>query len=131
MSILATIKNHIEYKKKLRIFQNKWREKNKNNFTSVGEIIPDVVDIGKGTYGCVNIRWFCDKQEHLTIGNFCSIAEGVLFLTGGNHPMKTLSSYPFDTYYTNYSHVAPTKGPIVVGDDVWIGLNSIQLFFQE
>lgn len=91
MGILSTIKNHIEYKKKLRIFQNKWREKNKNNFTSVGEIIPDVVDIGKGTYGCINIRWFCDKQEHLNIGNFCSIAEGVLFLTGGNHPMKTLS----------------------------------------
>ena len=41
--------------------------------------------------------------------------------------MKTLSSYPFDNYYTNYSHVAPTKGPIIVGDDVWIGLNSIIL----
>lgn len=56
MGILSTIKNHIEYKKKLRNFQNEWRKKNKDNFTSVGEIIPDVVDIGKGTYGCINIR---------------------------------------------------------------------------
>ena len=133
MSIYSHLKNYISYKNKMKSAQKEWRENNKDNFTTISEFLPspvktqDVINVGKGTYGCINVRWFWDKKEHLSIGNFCSIAEGVVFLTGGNHPMKTLSSFPFDCYYTERAHLAPTKGPIVIEDDVWIGLNAIVL----
>ncbi len=125
MSILGLIKDRLDGRKKMNQAKEQWRIKNSHNNTNIIDIFPDVVTVGNGTYGNINIRWFWDKQEHLSIGHFCSIAEGVLFLTGGNHRLSTLSSFPFDAYYdTGKSSLAPTKGPIVVGDDVWIGINS-------
>ena len=39
-----------------------------------------------------------------------------------------MSTYPFHYYYnTGIKHITPTKGPIVVQDDVWIGQNSLIL----
>ncbi len=107
-------------------FKSDWRNKNIHNNTTVRDIFPqEVVDVGNGTYGNIDVRWFWDKEEHLSIGHFCSIAEGTLFLTGGNHFLDKLSSFPFDTYYnTGKSYLAPTKGAIIVKDDVWIGINS-------
>lgn len=129
LGIFNLVKSFFDNRKKMSQFESAWRIKNSNNNTVVRDIFPqEVVDVGNGTYGCINIRWFWDKEEHLSIGHFCSIAEGTLFLTGGNHPLDTLSSFPFNAYYdTGKSHLAPTKGPIVVGDDVWIGINSIIL----
>lgn len=122
MGLLCKVKKYISYKKKVNRFKNNWREKNQHNFTTINEIIPDVVSVGNGTYGNIDIRWFCNKNESLEIGNFCSIAEGVTFLTGGNHHLDRLSSFPFDAYYnTGYSNLAPTKGKIIIHDDVWIG----------
>ena len=89
--------------------------------------ILDVVSVGRGTYGNIDVRWFWGKDERLSIGNYCSIAEGVLFLTGGNHHLDRLSSYPFSHYYHIGEHTAPTKEPIVVKDDVWIGQNALVL----
>ncbi len=125
MGIYSTIKASIDRRKELRKAQNEWRDKNSHNFTTISSKVPDVIDVGNGTYGNIDIRWFWDKREYLSIGHYCSIAEGVLFLTGGNHPLHTLSSFPFSHYYnTGESYYAPTKGPIVIGDDVWIGLNA-------
>ncbi len=107
-----------------------WRRINEHNFTTMGDInCPfDVIEIGKGTYGPINVSWFCVKEEKLKIGNFCSIARDVRFLTGGNHPLKTLSSYPFEQCYpTGVSYLAPFKGPIIVEDDVWIATDVIVL----
>ena len=125
MGIYSTIKSAINRRKEQRNAQIEWRNKNAHNFTTVSGKVPDVINVGNGTYGNIDIRWFWDKKEHLSIGHYCSIAEGVLFLTGGNHLLDTLSSFPFAHYYdTGESYYAPTKGPIVVGDDVWIGINS-------
>jgi len=39
--------------------------------------------------------------------------------------LSAFSTFPFDAYYnTGRSYQAPTKGSIVVGDDVWIGYRS-------
>ncbi len=126
MGIFGMITGYLNGRKKLNQAKIDWRNKNSHNNTTVSDIFPqNVVDVGNGTYGNINIRWFCDKEEHLSIGHFVSIAEGTLFLTGGNHNLDTLSSYPFDQYYIEgKDNLAPTKGPIVVEDDVWIGINS-------
>ena len=134
MSIFKAIKNKLDENNKRNIWNNKWRELNKHNYTYLSNSFPDnvniedIISVGNGTYGYLDVRWFWNNQEQLRIGHYCSIAEGVLFLTGGNHTMDTLSSYPFNHYYdTGISHIAPSKGAIVVEDDVWIGLNSIIL----
>lgn len=134
MKIFSFLLNRINERKQKVNWDIRWRDLNKHNFTSISKSFPDninienIVSVGNGTYGYLNVRWFWDNQEHLSIGNFCSIAEGVMFLTGGNHNLDTLSSFPFNHYYdTGFPNEAPTKGPIVIEDDVWIGLNSIVL----
>lgn len=99
-----------------------WRRKNKPNFTAVGnEGFPlDIVEVGLGTYGTLNVVAFGSANEHLTIGNYCSIADRVVFLLGGNHDYEAISTYPFYAKYRNGVE-ALSKGPIVVDDDVWLG----------
>lgn len=102
--------------------KSQWRSKNSHNYTHALGKFPDIVKVGNQTYGGINVKYFENKHEFLTIGHYCSIADEVVFLTGGNHTITTFSQFPFDAYYkTGRKSVAPTKGPIVVGDDVWIG----------
>lgn len=108
----------------MRIYKHKqnWRSKNQHNYTAAQCLFPDIVEVGNESYGPLTVKAFGNANEHLTIGNYCCIAENVVFLTGGNHTIKTFSQFPFDAYYkTGRAHQAPCKGPIVVGDDVWIG----------
>lgn len=49
------------------------------------------------------------------------------FYRGGGHSMNCFSTYPFYAYYTNKIEKNTTKGAIEIGDDCWIGLNSIIL----
>ncbi|MBN1777969.1 MAG: CatB-related O-acetyltransferase [Clostridiales bacterium] len=93
----------------------------------------DKVNVGNGTYGELNVHAFGDENEGLSIGNYCSIAENVHFLLGGNHPMDTLSTYPFREYILKTAsekllvHQTGSKGTITVSDDVWIGHGTIVL----
>lgn len=135
MSIISLFIGKIKARKKLQKWTSNWRDKNKHNFTTLAPMvfpedhnIHDIISVGKGTYGNIDVRWFWGKDEHLSIGNYCSIAEGVMFLTGGNHYLDRVSSFPFAHYYPmNEKYRAPSKGQIVIQDDVWIGLNSIIL----
>lgn len=132
--MFRSIKAILDRRKKSAEWNDKWRELNKHNFTTLSQSLPsdidvsDVVKVGNGTYGHIELRWFCHKNEKLTIGNYCSIAEGVKFLTGGNHHLDTPSSYPFGHYFdVGESYYAPTKGSIEIGDDVWIGIDAVIL----
>lgn len=114
---------------KLKIFKAEWRARNKHNFTKAGNIFPiDKVEIGKFTYGTLNINYYYAHNEFLSIGNYCSIANDVQFFTGGNHNYKNLMTYPFKNKITkNRIKEATTKGKIVIEDDVWIGYGCIIL----
>lgn len=114
---------------KLMNFERIWRKKNKHNRTHVNSIFPlELVDVGKGTYGKLNVHYYSSKDEHLKIGNYCSIAENVQFFTGGNHDYYNLSTYPFKNILTKNSvKEALTKGEIEICDDVWIGYGVIIL----
>ena len=49
----------------------------------------------------MNIESYGNKNEGLEIGNYVSIAPNVIFLLGGNHYTKTLTTYPFKVMYFN------------------------------
>jgi virginiamycin A acetyltransferase len=70
--------------------------------------------------------------DRLVIGKFCAIARGVKFLmNGANHKLSGFSSYPFFIFGRGWETVAPAqgelpyKGDTVVGNDVWIGYDSL------
>jgi acetyltransferase-like isoleucine patch superfamily enzyme len=66
-----------------------------------------------------------NTRSKLIIGNYCSIANDVFFLLDSEHPVHTISTYPFKVKCFGYEAEAICKGDIVVDDDVWIGTNVI------
>lgn len=110
-------------------FKCKWRKNNEHNNTRA-ECIFDInkVSVGNGTYGNLYIRTFGASNEKICIGNYCSIADGVKFISGGDHPYDRISTFPFASYYGDIrKNCSTSKGTIVVEDDVWIGSNAIIL----
>ena len=126
--MIKSVRNRLVNRNKEEEFRNQWRTKNSHNYTVARFEFPDIVEVGKGTYGTIDVRWYWNKDERLTIGNYCSIADDVIFMTGGNHTLQTFSQFPFGAYYDlGENHIAPTKGPIIVEDDVWIGQGAMIL----
>ena len=82
----------------------------------------DYIKVGDFTYGVPVIKSWND-ETHLTIGKFCSIAENVTFMLGGEHKTNWVTTYPFNALMSTFSHIKghpATKGDITVGNDVWI-----------
>lgn len=77
-----------------------------------------------------NYPEFGDK---LIIGKFCALASGTTFIMGAaNHRMSSVSTYPFQVFGGVWSektppHLSqlPRKGDTVIGNDVWIGRESV------
>lgn len=116
----------IELKVKLNLisFRRKWRDLNKNNGTVAINVFPvEKVSVGNATYGGLKVLAFGNPDESLSIGSYCSIAESVTFVLGGEHGYRTLSTFPLWTHVLGHESngYTPTKGPITVEDDVWIG----------
>ena len=70
--------------------------------------------------------------DKLVIGKFCAIAQGVKFvMNGANHKLSGFSTYPFSIFGSGWEKVMPRpgelplKGDTVVGNDVWIGYESL------
>lgn len=67
------------------------------------------------------------------IGKFYQIASGVKIIMGlANHRIGSVSTYPFNVLSKAWQectkpHMSelPFKGDIVIGNDVWIGRNSV------
>ena len=81
------------------------------------------VHIGDYTYGEFKVLKF-RSQTHLNIGKFSSIARDTEFFLGGNHNTDLMTTYPFNTKFSEFSYITEhplTKGDINIGHDVWIG----------
>lgn len=70
--------------------------------------------------------------DKLIIGKFCAIAKGVKFImNGANHKISGFSSYPFQIFGNGWEKQMPQnidypfKGDTVIGNDVWIGYESL------
>ena len=111
---------------KLYFFRKKWWKKNPHNSTYLKRICDtSKISVGKNTYGVLDVLdWTLDKNK-LQIGNYCSIADDVKILLGGEHNTKTISTYPFKVNKFGYYAEAGSKGDIIIQDDVWIGSNVI------
>lgn len=124
-SVLRDFRDYIRLKK----HQENWLRKRGNNFTRAGNMFPlSCVTVGDYTYGTLNIHYYNQPEEHLSIGRYCSIANNVNFFTGGGHAFSHITSYPFKNRVTrNAIKEAMSKGPITIEDDVWIGDSCIIL----
>lgn len=112
---------NIKHLLKLYFFNRKWRKSNQHNMTRAGTLFPvSQVEVGKGTYGEINAKFYGNPMEKLVIGNYVSIADDVYFCMGGEHQIQHMSNYPFSELF--FKEDKPiTKGPIIIEDDVWIG----------
>ena len=111
---------------KLYFFKKNYRRLNRHNRTSIKNFCDLAkVIVGKNTYGEIHITDYSPADTKLRIGSYCSIAPNVRFLLGGEHQIKSISTYPFKVMCFGEAREAGSKGDIVVKDDVWIGDGAI------
>jgi acetyltransferase-like isoleucine patch superfamily enzyme len=88
------------------------------------------VEIGRYTYGFESMsvkQW--GEGANLKIGSFCSIAEGLIVILGGNHRVDWITTFPFGHIFqeelggSGIKGHPVTKGDVIIGSDVWIGRN--------
>ena len=81
--------------------------------------------IGAHTYGTPSIVVDPHSTARVTIGKYCSIAADVTIMTGSNHNVGWISTYPFRIMWSmegRYKDGHPaSKGDVSIGNDVWIG----------
>jgi acetyltransferase-like isoleucine patch superfamily enzyme len=88
-----------------------------------------IVEIGGHTYGQPRIVLWRDPNGRsvggrVRIGRYCSISANVEILTGGDHRVDWVSTFPFRVRWGlpgawEDGHPA-TKGDVTIGNDVWI-----------
>jgi acetyltransferase-like isoleucine patch superfamily enzyme len=82
--------------------------------------------VGDHSYGSPKVRWWGERAR-LTIGRFCSFADNVEIFLGGNHRADWVTTYPFPSFRTRWPKtplvdpVAPARGDVAIGSDVWVG----------
>ncbi|MET3409944.1 MULTISPECIES: CatB-related O-acetyltransferase [Methylobacterium] len=82
--------------------------------------------IGAYSYGRPKVR-FPESGRRLTIGRYCSIADKVEILLGGDHRLDWASTYPFAAMRGLFPDAAApedfhaSRGDVVIGHDVWLG----------
>lgn len=85
------------------------------------------VTLGRHSYGIPTVHVFNHDETRLVIGNFVSIAAGVSFVLGGNHPTGASTTFPLRARlglgYQPRDRHPWSKGDIVVEHDAWIASN--------
>ena len=80
--------------------------------------------MGRHSYGRPVVVRLPGPMPVIKVGKYCSIATGVEFAPGGNHRVDWVSTYPFRVRLgmdgANADGHPATRGPISVGNDVWI-----------
>tara|TARA_B110000503_G_scaffold45950_1_gene75070 strand:+ start:1416 stop:2054 length:639 start_codon:yes stop_codon:yes gene_type:complete len=125
------------FQKLLTIFRKKKIKNYKNYFLKDNlkdEIEKGLSCVGKWSYGNPKIyRW--DWKSKIKIGNFCSLGPDIKFYIGGNHRQDWITTSPlpasqFSKTFNkaqNIKNFSTSKGDINIGNDVWIGGNTIIL----
>jgi acetyltransferase-like isoleucine patch superfamily enzyme len=86
-------------------------------------------NIGEWSYGKPKVlSW--GEGSTLEVGRFCSFADNVTILLGGEHNLDWVTTYPFSEkleYASIYTGHPRTKGDVVIGSDVWVGIGALIL----
>jgi chloramphenicol O-acetyltransferase type B len=85
--------------------------------------------IGRDTYGDPTIH-ASREGASLRVGSFTSIAYEVQIFLGGEHRIDWVTTFPFNVLWEEAKHISghpKTKGNVVIGHDVWIGVEAIIL----
>lgn len=84
------------------------------------------LEMGRHSYDPPQIM---GESNKVIVGNYSSIARGVIVDCGFQHRTDFVTTYPFPNLmpdiaglYDGYPH---TKGDVIIGSDVWIGQNVI------
>lgn len=92
---------------------------------AAGDIVLEYNE-GEG-YGIDTATFYKSRRTQgnsLRIGKFCSIAGDLIVMMDGIHPPSRISTYPLSERFSKtpgYSLGMPaTRGPVVIGNDVWI-----------
>lgn len=119
----------------LRSLRARVRRKNRDNREGrTWTVGASTVRVGRYTYGAnlLEIRQWGEGAS-LDIGAFCSIADRVTVLLGGNHRVDWMTTYPFGALYPEdlggesiVGHPA-TGGNVTIGNDVWVGTGAMIL----
>lgn len=123
MKLLRVIVERVHFYK----LKRKWKAVNRHNTTSIGNMFDiSSVKVGNNTYGKIYCLNWGSGEEKLVIGNFCSIAQEVMFILSADHDSRCISTFPFGVKLgiNGGKLEGISKGNIVVGDDVWIGYRS-------
>ena len=97
--------------------------------------VDNVFTLGRGSYtGKFEMPLYDAIGRHILGGRFSSLADGISFIIGGNHPLKIVSTSPLDhsgVIKNIFGAVRPDLSPlpnvrhnprqIIIGNDVWIG----------
>lgn len=79
------------------------------------------ITIGRHTYGVKpSTIYGYNDSVRITFGSFCSVAKEVLLLARAQHSLDTASTFPIRSWGMHNRDLS-SKGPILVGNDVWIG----------
>jgi acetyltransferase-like isoleucine patch superfamily enzyme len=88
--------------------------------------------IGEFSYGRPKVR-FPEAGACLSVGRYCSIADRVEILLGGNHRVDWATTYPFSALRSLWPTAPKThayhgsRGDVTIGNDVWIGSGAMIL----
>ena len=119
MSIFKKLSSKYRRRKK---YEKEFRKTNPKSILIPKDRIPlSLIKCGNYSYGNPKILYFGVENEKLEVGNYVSIADNVTFILNGNHYIDTFTTYPFKVLCFDEKVEAWGKGPIKVGDDVWIG----------
>lgn len=83
--------------------------------------------VGPHTYGRPMVHAYMLSQNSLRIGAYCSIADGVTVMLGGEHAADRVSTYPFKIAWqlpgAGEDGMPVPTGDTVVGSDVWLAMD--------
>jgi acetyltransferase-like isoleucine patch superfamily enzyme len=89
-------------------------------------------EVGAFSYGRLRVRHW-GEGARLVVGRYCSFADGIEILLGGNHRIDFGSTYPFHSFPDLWPGVPPAErfpyasGDVAIGSDVWIGAGATVL----
>lgn len=90
-----------------------------------------ILKVGHGTYFNKRIRVYAwHSEQRLTIGNYCSIADDVTILLGGEHYKEHVTTWPWYDRLdvaTNYGGPNYSKGDVRIEHDVWVAHGALIL----